>query len=263
MVGTSAVIWKIEHSTVREYEIGGKNSKGVVPWGQRNHIDRIASDSAARRATFSIGIGYNPSNEWTIASNSIATDSLQTVTWAYGMSGGFGYHSQRGIAKLDLRPIKEDPNSGSSASASSGGEVEASSSDDGEALIIALGVTGGVVAVAILLAIVVLAIALVVGTVMRQRRNSSNSKLLQRGSINSSNSEVQLGSVVGEAGQVDVQQFQQKPVRPPAPRPPAPRPPAPAPPLSGAQWGPTAGEEEELPSYTNANAHFQSDVMEI
>ena len=80
MVGTSAVVWKIEHGTVREYELGSKNSKGVVPWGQRNHIDRIASDSTARRATFSIGIGVNPRNDWKIASSAIATDRC-AIRW--------------------------------------------------------------------------------------------------------------------------------------------------------------------------------------
>jgi len=167
------------------------------------------------------------------------------VTWAYGTSGGLGYHSQRGIATLDLRPIKKDPTSPTDPSAStpSGGEGEASSDTDG--LAVALAVSGGAAAGIVLLALVVLAVALVVRTVIRRRRRSADTTLLnqhaeivRRGSIQ----QVQMGSVVGEPGQADVEQ---KPKRPRAPRPPAPPPP------SEAQWGPGVGEEEELPSYTS------------
>ena len=152
-----------------------------------------------------------------------------------------------------------------SASAPTGGdEIESSSSDDGEAITVALGVTGGVAAGILLLVIVVtavLATVLVVGAVMRRRRSPSISKLVEspaEGFRKGSMQEVQLGSVIGKAGQ--------NPLRPAAPRPPGARPAAPAPP-SGmqTQWGPASDEKEELPDYdavtrASINSDFHLDL---
>ena len=51
MVGTSAVVWQIggTASPVREFEIGAHGRAGIVPWGSRNHIDRIATGARASR----------------------------------------------------------------------------------------------------------------------------------------------------------------------------------------------------------------------
>ena len=80
MVGTSAVVWQIGASSapVREFEIGAHSRAGIIPWGSRNHIDRIAIDPVGRHCSFSIGIGTNAEYTWNIGSAPI--DNVNSST---------------------------------------------------------------------------------------------------------------------------------------------------------------------------------------
>ena len=105
MAGTSAVIWKVGEGTIREYELTMTSKAGVVPWGQLNHIGNIAIDSASGRASFSIGVGVNPSQTWNIGSSTI-THATQRLAWAYG-TNSWSYHIERGSVMLDLSPPRD------------------------------------------------------------------------------------------------------------------------------------------------------------
>ena len=84
MIGTSAIIWKMDEGTIREYDVNSKAPTGVVPWSAERHVGRVAIDLQARRATFSIGAGANPSREWSIAGAQISQVSEETnVMFAY------------------------------------------------------------------------------------------------------------------------------------------------------------------------------------
>jgi hypothetical protein len=105
MAGTSAVIWKLGEGTVREYEIGGQSKFGIVPWGARNHIDKVATDPTSGRASFALGIGGGAITVWGIGSATLDhTSAAQRLTWAYGTSG-WSQHgtTARGSAVVDVR----------------------------------------------------------------------------------------------------------------------------------------------------------------
>ena len=169
MEGTSAIVWKIDEDSVREYDIGPPQSnsrkKGIVPWGSRNHIDRIAIDVDNRHATFSIGVGVNPNFEWRIASALVDNRNESTVvTYAYSLSGGWAaQHSARGVVPLKLRPPAHDP---VAAATTATPTIDA---DTSVALATLLAILGAVAVNVLLLAIAVGTVLVIIAVLKRSR----------------------------------------------------------------------------------------------
>ena len=162
MSGTSAVIWKVGEGTVREYEIGAQSKVGIVPWGARNHIDKVAMDPTSGRASFALGSGGGAITVWSIGSATLDhTSAAQRLTWAYGTSG-WSQHgvSARGSALVDVsQPIAvaaEPPAPAAGPLPDSGTDGDAASTG----LIVGLSL-GGMAIVALLVATLV-TIAIVV-----------------------------------------------------------------------------------------------------
>ena len=127
MAGTSAVIWKVGEGTIREYELTMTSKAGVVPWGQLNHIGNVAIDAASGRASFSIGMGVNPSQTWNIGSATITHATSQRLSWAYG-THSWSYHLERGSVMLDLGPPRDPTMAPTSAPTTAGGVPSSSTS---------------------------------------------------------------------------------------------------------------------------------------
>ena len=126
MVNTSAVLWDMVSGKVLEYEIGAKSATGLVRWGQAQHVARVATDPAKKRATFSIGVGVNPyiPKKWEVGSGWIASQKDHTMTYAYATSGGMSTrHTARGVAAFDFSLA--DPAATAAAAAGSVGSSNA------------------------------------------------------------------------------------------------------------------------------------------
>ena len=156
MINTSAVIWDMLSGKVQEYEIKSKSAMGLMRWGQFQHVDRVATDPAKKRATFSLGVGekaYIP-KKWEVGSGSIASSSKHAVTYAYATSGGMSTkHAARGVAKFDFS--LEDA-AASAAAGSSVGESNAKAAWVTTLAILAAAGANAIIALAAVVAVLVL-----------------------------------------------------------------------------------------------------------
>jgi hypothetical protein len=167
MEGTSAVVWKLADDSIREYEISEKTISKIIPWGSRMHLDRIATDAAGKHATFSIGAGPNPGYEWHIGSSKIDNfQEVTTMTYAYGLQGGFVGHSGRGVVPMKLRPPAHEPQV---AAAADDGSWSGDAGKAKAALGAALAILGGIGVNLVLIAIIAAAIVMVVLVLKRAR----------------------------------------------------------------------------------------------
>ena len=198
MEGTSALIWKIGEDSIREYEIGppqqGDRQAGIVPWGSRNHIDRIATDATNRRATFSIGAARSNVNyAWHIGSTQIDNVNATTmVTYAYALTGGpNAQHIARGSVPLRLRLPAHEP----VAAARTDVDIANGSSGADTTLATALAILAAVGINVLLVALAVVVVAIIVGILVKARRGY-HAELLQNKAP---------GAIVGKATARDAQ----------------------------------------------------------